>query len=103
MALERAVGQRVGKAIGFLAGYGFLCLWLLGDFSILEIPTLFNGGYAYPPSEAVPQIRVIYASPFALAIYAWLCPLVEVVVLWAFMFLTFNFGAYMSSPDETKA
>lgn len=42
--------------------------------------TLFNGKLVYPPSEAIPQVKLIYGSCAVLALYAWLSPLVEAFV-----------------------
>ena len=78
----------------FAVGYIFLGAWLLGDFGLIDFPTLYNGGYVYPPESAVPQLHIIYTSNFVLTVYAWMSPLMEVGCLWMFLLFTFNFRAY---------
>jgi hypothetical protein len=74
----------------------FLVAWVLGDLGVIDFPTLYNGKYAYPLDHAVPQVRLIYGSPFALSIYAWLGPLCEVTVLWMLSMLVINAKTYAS-------
>jgi hypothetical protein len=76
----------------FLVAIGLSCLgvWILGDFRLIEFPTLLNGRLAYPPSQAIPQIRLIYGSRLALMLYAWLSPIVEAAVLYFFVYFIVN-------------
>jgi len=56
------------RSIGMPLGTLVLAAWLLGDFGIIGFPTFYNGKFAYPLDHAVPQIKLIYGSPIALAI-----------------------------------
>jgi hypothetical protein len=69
----------------------FLIVYFLGDLGLLGLPTLFNGEFTYPPSEAIPIIRPIYSSWTYLSMYAWLSVNCECAMLWMLIFLLFNF------------
>lgn len=100
-AVTRKAQQLKGsQRLLFLIGYLFLGMWLLGDLGVLDFPTLYNGKYAYPPSDSMPQLRMIYTSSIALTIYAWMSPLIEVVCLWMFVLFTVNFGRYITPSGE---
>ena len=102
VARKKARNLKTGQKLVLFAFYVFMGAWLLGDFGVLDFPTLYNGGYVYPPDEAVPQLHVIYTSRAALTVYAWLSPLVEVIVLWAFVFLTLNLGTYLTPIEDSS-
>ena len=85
------------RHIVFPLGIVFLGAWVLGDLGVIDFPTFFNGKYAYPLDHAVPQVKLIYGSPVALAIYAWLGPLCEVGVLWMLSMSVINAKTYLST------
>jgi hypothetical protein len=87
------------RAIGLPVAILFLVVWLLGDFGLIDFPTFYNGEFLYPPSHAVPQLSLIYASSIALAIYAWVGPLAEVCVAWLLCVIVLNAKIYFS-PDS---
>lgn len=87
--------SRAKRQIVMPVGMLVLVFWLLGDFGIIGFPILYNGKYAYPLDTAVPQVKLIYGSPVALAIYAWIGPLVEVGVVWMLLMCAINLKAYM--------
>jgi len=68
----------------------FLGAWLLGDLGLIGFPTFYNGKYLYPPSATAPQLLLITHSPISLTIYAWLGPIGEASILWAFCTLLLN-------------
>jgi hypothetical protein len=84
------------RYIVFPLGIVFLGAWVLGDLGVIDFPTFYNGKYAYPLDHAVPQVKLIYGSSVALAIYAWLGPLCEVAVLWMLSMSVINAKTYAS-------
>lgn len=74
----------------FLGVTVFLIVYFLSDLGLLGLPTLFNGEFTYPPSEAVPIIRPIYSSWTYLSMYAWLSVNCECAMLWMLIFMLFN-------------
>jgi hypothetical protein len=84
------------RYIALPLGVVFLGAWVLGDVGVIDFPTFYNGKYAYPLNHAVPQVKLIYGSPIALAIYAWLGPLCEVAVIWMLSMLLVNGKTYAS-------
>jgi hypothetical protein len=86
------------RYIGFPLGIVFLGAWVLGDLGVINFPTFYNGKYAYPIDQAVPQVKLIYGSPVALAIYAWLGPICEVAILWMLSMSVIHAKVYASPP-----
>ena len=76
----------------------FLGAWVLGDLGVINFPTFYNGKYAYPIDQAVPQVKLIYGSPVALAIYAWLGPICEVAILSMLSMSVIHAKVYASPP-----
>jgi hypothetical protein len=71
---------------------------------ILAVQWLFApayGKYVYPLSGAVPQLKLVYVSRVALAIYAWIGPIAETTVLWMFLLLVLNAKTYLQ-PQSGK-
>jgi hypothetical protein len=85
------------RVVAWPIGILFLGAWALGDLGVISFPTFYNGKYAYPLDHAVPQVKVIYGSPFALAVYAWLGPICEVCVFWMLAMLIVNAKTYLSA------
>lgn len=76
-------------------------LWILGDVGLVNFPTLYNGKYVYPMGTAISQFLPIYQMQTALAIYAWLCPIMEVCVAWAFLLFLFNLRTYLTPSHSS--
>jgi len=82
------------RPIGLVIGILFFGVWILGDLGLIAFPTFYNGKFVYPLGEAVPQLKLIYASRIALAVYAWFGPIVETTIIWMFSLLTLNAKTY---------
>jgi hypothetical protein len=93
------------RTIGLAVGTLFFGAWLLGDFQIIDFPTFFNGKYVYPINQAVPQLKLIYVSRFALTLYAWIGPVAEAAIIWMFFVLVLNAKIYLfpQPPDKASA
>jgi hypothetical protein len=89
----------VKRAVGLPVAILLLGVWMLGDLGLIDFPTFYNGKFLYPLAHSVPQLRLIYASPIALVIYAWVGPLAEVCVAWMFCLIVLNAKIYLS-PDS---
>jgi len=76
------------------AGVLVSCAWFLGDLGLIQFPTLYNGKFVYPLSHVAPQLRLIYTSRIAFAIYAWLGPIVEVGLFWMLCTVVINARTY---------
>ena len=85
--------------IGTMCGMG---VWLLGDCKVIDFPTLLNGRLAYPPAEAIPQLRLIYGSRTVLMFYAWLSPLVEALFIYSFVYLLINAKSIISAANAGR-
>src|ERR1700722_1475512 len=90
------------RFIGVPIGILFFGSWLLGDANLIAFPTFYNGNYVYPPSHAVPQLKLIYESRVALVIYAWLGPLTEAAIIWMFSVLVLNAKTYLAQQRHDK-
>ena len=86
------IQRKVVMPIGIL----FSGAWILGNLGLIGFPTFYNGKYAYPLAHAVPQLRIIYTSRIAFAIYAWLGPLAEAWIVWTLCVVALNVKTYFS-------
>jgi hypothetical protein len=73
-----------------------LCAWILGDLGVIGFPTLYNGKLVYPVAGGVMQLKYIYTSPIALALYAWFSPIAEATVVWMLSHLIINARAFLA-------
>lgn len=87
------------RYMALLVGSVFLGAWLLGDLGLIDFPTFYNGKFACPLDQAAPQVKVIYGSPVALAVYAWLGPICEVTVVWMLSMLVVNAKTYAAPAN----
>lgn len=78
------------QRILLLATLVFLVVNFLGDMGVIGFPTLFNGKFAFPPSDAIPIIKPIYSSWVYFSLYGWVSAVCESTELWALVFLLFN-------------
>jgi hypothetical protein len=108
--LMRASAQTKGRTLTdaqrwILLPLGFLvlCAWILGDIGVIGFPTLYNGKIVYPVEGGVMQLKYIYTSPIALALYAWFGPICEATVLWMLSHLVINARAFFSPERPTAS
>ena len=103
VAEDKGRASSPAKIIFFLAaGLFVLGIYLLGDFGVIDMATFFNGKLAYPPADAVPQLKSIYGSRMALAHYAWFSPLAESLLSLFFCFSTHEWQIpHRRSASET--
>lgn len=101
--LMRASAQTKGQTLTnaqrwFVLPLGVLvlCAWISGDLGVIGFPTLYNGKFVYPVEGGVMQLKYIYTSPIALALYAWFGPIGEATVLWMLSHLVINARAFFS-------
>jgi hypothetical protein len=88
------------RILSMSIGVLFLGSWLLGDLGIIDFPTFYNGKYVYPLANAAPQLKLIYASPTVLAIYAWFGPFAEAIIIWMFIQVIVNAKLYVLPPQS---
>ncbi len=67
---------------------------------IVDFPTFYNGKYVYPLAGAVPQLKLIYASPTFLAIYAWFGAFAEACIIWMLFAVILNAKLYSLPPQS---
>jgi hypothetical protein len=86
----------VRRQIFFPISMLFLIAWIAGDIGLISFPTLYNGKFVYPVANAVMQLRSVYSSPTALAIYAWFGPVAEAMVVWMLSYQLVNVKTFMA-------
>lgn len=83
--------QRVLAVVGLL----YFLAYILGDLTLIPIPTLINSRWAYPTAVASPFLQPIYKSSVFLMFYGWISPVCETTVWWAFCSLAINLPYYL--------
>ncbi len=94
--------SRTRRILSMAIGVIFFASWFLGNLGLIDFPTFYNAKYVYPLARAVPQLKLIYASPGNLAIYAWFGPLAEASIIWMFFAVIFNAKRYSRPPYSEK-